>query len=70
VSAREEKKPMLTTSMRYQVCKLALFVLGISERQFFTRFDEWERAQMLATYQIATIDIPWLQSAHPATPRT
>jgi len=53
----------MTTSTRYQICKLALS-LGMSERQFFTRFDEWERAQMLATYR-AGADIQWLQNAFP-----
>jgi hypothetical protein len=57
----------MTTSTRFQVCKMALFVLGLSERQFFTRFDEWERAQMLATY-LADLYTQWLQNAFPLMP--
>jgi len=44
---------------------MALFEFGLSERQFYAKFDEWERAQILATYQAATVDIPNLQSEHP-----
>lgn len=57
-------KPILTTSMRFQICKMALYVLGISERKFFERFDEWERAQMLATWQRVN-EIDWVQTAFP-----
>jgi len=48
---------------------MALFELGLSEKKFLAKFDQWERAQMLATYQAATNDIPWLQQEFPIAPR-
>jgi len=33
------------------ICDLALFVLGISEEQFYDRFSFHERNQMVATYR-------------------
>lgn len=61
-------KPILTTSTRFQICKMALYVLEISERKLFERFDEWERAQMLATWQTEN-EITWVQTAFPKAQR-
>lgn len=38
----------LTCNERFLVCQIAL-ELGLSEKQFFERFDEFERAQIIAT---------------------
>lgn len=37
-------------SERCQICDLA-FEMGLSEAQFYERFDPLERAQLLATYR-------------------
>lgn len=37
-------------SQRCQICDLA-FEMGLSEAQFYQRFDPMERAQLLATYR-------------------
>jgi hypothetical protein len=65
---RAARKPLLTTSVRFQICKLALS-MGKSERKFYEEFDEWERAQMLATYQ-AEIEMANIQQRYPAKPTT
>jgi len=45
------------------ICKLALS-LGLSENQFFDKFDDLERAQLIATYQTQN-EIAWVQIEYP-----
>lgn len=40
----------MTISRRCEICDLA-FEMGMSESDFYWRFDPWERAQLLATYR-------------------
>jgi len=66
---RSEAKAPLITSTRYVICKLALS-LGLSENQFFDKFDDLERAQLIATYQTQN-EIAWVQIEYPLpTPKS
>jgi len=57
------------TSANYVVCKLALS-LGLSKNQFFDKFDDLERAQLIATYQTQN-EIEWVQIEYPLpTPKS
>ena len=60
---RSETKAPLITSTRYMICKLALS-LGLSESQFFDKFDDLERAQLIATYQTQN-EIAWVLDLYP-----
>jgi hypothetical protein len=60
---RRDSKSPLTASARYTVCRLAL-QMGMSEAQFYDRFDELERAQLVATYQTQN-EIEWVQHEYP-----
>ena len=63
VDARSERKAPLTTSRKYQICKIA-FQMGKSERELYELYDEYDRAQLLATYQTDN-EIVWVQTAFP-----
>lgn len=60
---RSEKKAPLMTSANYVVCNLALS-MGLSKNQFFDKFDDLERAQLIATYQTKN-EIAWVQIEYP-----
>lgn len=61
---RGSAKAPLTTSLRYRLCEMALFVLGISEEKLLDQFSADERAQMLATYETKK-EIEWVQVEYP-----
>jgi hypothetical protein len=58
----------LTTSTRFQICQLAMNVFRTSEQKFFEMFDEFERAQILATYR-TEIDIEIAKDKFPIPTR-
>jgi len=61
--ANEKREAPLTTSLRFIVCKIAL-QMGLSESQFYDKFDDLDRAQIIATYQTIN-EIEWVQVEYP-----
>lgn len=61
---RADSKSPLMMSTRYTLCKMALFELGLSEREFYDKYDDLERAQLIATYQTHQ-EIQWVQVEFP-----